>query len=211
MMMRSLARAAHDFRDPKSGKYIKLIDGGVTDNFGLLSIMQSRLASGTPYAPLSEVDAVRLKRHIFIVVDSGQGPSGNWTRSPDGPSGVEIAAAAMDTALETNVRLSFDSFVATMQRWRNEIVEYRCGLDAARVEQLRGSSVGWRCTDIEFTVTRVSFDDLGPKRAQVLNTIPTRLVLPEEQVDALVAAGQDAVKSDAVVKAFSAGVSAPNQ
>jgi NTE family protein len=207
LMMRSLSRAAGSLRDPASGRYIKLIDGGVTDNFGLVSIMQSRLAQGTLYAPLPEADAVRVERILFIVVDAGQGPSGDWNTAVGGPSGVDLAAAAMDTALEANVRLSFDAFVPMMQRWRDDIVQHRCGLDAAYVARLRGTAIGWRCTDVEILVTRVSFSDLGAERSRVLSDIPTRLVLPVEQVDALIEAGRQAVQVDPVVKGFSAGVS----
>jgi len=207
LMMRSVSRAARSLRDPESGRYIKLIDGGVTDNFGLVSIMQSRLAQGTLYAPLPEADAVRVERILFIVVDAGQGPSGDWNTAAGGPSGVDLAAAAMDTVLEANVRLSFDAFVPMMQQWRDDIVQHRCGLDAAYVARLRGTAIGWRCTDVEIVVTRVSFSDLGEERSRVLSDIPTRLVLPVEQVDALIEAGRQAVQVDAVVKGFSAGVS----
>jgi NTE family protein len=206
LLMRTIARAVRNVRSPEAGRYVKLIDGGVTDNFGLMSIMQSRLARGTLYAPLSEADAVRVKRLLYVVVDAGQGPNGNWSGTPEGPSGAELAAAAMDAALETNVRLSFDSFVPMMQQWRDDLVQHRCNLDTERLVRLRGSLAGWNCADVQFRVTRVSFDDLGAERARSLSAIPTRLVLPAEQVDALVDAGRDAVKRDAMVRAFAAGL-----
>ncbi|WP_204307261.1 hypothetical protein, partial [Enterobacter hormaechei] len=85
---------------------LKLVDGGVTDNLGLVSILQSRVLLNTPYGPISEQDAATMRRMIFIVVDAGQGPSGDWGRELAGPSGVDIATAAVDTAIESTMRMS---------------------------------------------------------------------------------------------------------
>jgi NTE family protein len=207
LALRAIARAVTDFRSLEKGRYVKLIDGGVTDNFGLAAIFQSRLALGTPYGPLTEQDAVRLKRMLFVVVDAGQSPQGNWNRTLEGPSGIELASAAIDTALDANARTSYDAFVPMMRAWQDDIVRYRCGLARAEANRL-GADGRWKCEDVELTVTRVAFDALDPQRAAALAAIPTRLKLPEADIDALVAAGRDAVQLSAVVKKFQREVGA---
>ena len=77
----AIYRAIRDFRDPNAGRFLKLVDGGLTDNLGLVSILQSRVLLGTPYGPISEDDAVAVRKRLFIVVDAGQGPSGDWMRA----------------------------------------------------------------------------------------------------------------------------------
>lgn len=201
LALRAIARAVGDFRSLDNGRYVKLIDGGVTDNFGLAAIFQSRLALGTPYGPLTERDAVRLKRMLFVVVDAGQSPQGNWNRTLEGPSGIELASAAIDTALDANARTSYDAFVPMMRAWQDDIARYRCGLTRAQATAL-GAGPNWKCDDVVLTVTRVAFDALAPARAAQLAAIPTRLKLPEADVDALVAAGRDAVQGSDVVKKF---------
>ena len=198
---RAVARAVADFRSTANGRYIKLIDGGVTDNFGLASILQSRLALGTPYGPLSERDAVKLRRMLFVVVDAGQAPQGDWNREVAGPNGIDLALAAIDTALDANTRTSYDAFIPMMAAWQNDIVRYRCGLSSAESRDL-GAASGWHCDDVKLMVTRVSFDHLEAQRASALAAIPTRLKLPEADIDALIAAGRDGVSQNAVVKAF---------
>ena len=50
-------------------KYVKLLDGGIVDNYGLAAITVRRLASNTPYGPLEPEEAVKLRRFLFLVVD----------------------------------------------------------------------------------------------------------------------------------------------
>lgn len=207
LLLDALANAVRDYRDPSKGKYIKLVDGGVTDNYGLASILQSRLLLGTPYGPMTESDAINVRRLLFIVVDAGQSPSGDWNQSQEGPSGIELASAAIDAAMATNVRMSYDGFVPMMKQWRDEIVRYRCGMPPSRQNEVAARHPGWRCDDVEFSVTRISFDTLGKERASSLNALPTRLHLPEKDVDVLIDAGRDAILSNEVVRQFGRVVS----
>ncbi|WP_373714437.1 patatin-like phospholipase family protein [Roseateles sp.] len=199
----ALLRALRDFRDPKVGRYLKLVDGGVTDNLGLVSILQSRVLLNTPYGPISEQDAATMRRMIFIVVDAGQGPSGDWGRELAGPSGVDIATAAVDTAIESTMRMSYAYFVPMVRAWERDIVTWRCSLPDERKAALRERNPDWRCEDVKFVVTQVSFADLPEAEEAALNAIPTRLKLPAEQIDQLISAGQRAVAADGVVKRFS--------
>jgi len=76
----------------------KLLDGGLVDNYGLAGFTIARLASETPFGPLAPQEAVKLRRFLFLVVDSGRAPSGNWAQTIPGPSGVDLIMATSDTA-----------------------------------------------------------------------------------------------------------------
>lgn len=203
LMLRAVANAILDLRGTSTGKYIKLLDGGLTDNYGLVGIMQSRLALGTPYGPLTEMDAVRVRRIMYIVVDAGRPPGGDWNQVVEGPSAFDAVQAAIDTALDTNVRLVFDTFVAMTRAWQNDLVRYRCSLSPERVAQLRQDNRPWKCDDVEFVVTRVSFEDLDMERGRRFADVPTRLVLPAETIDELVEAGIEVVTANPRVRRFS--------
>jgi len=202
LMLGALATAVRDLRDTSKGKYIKLVDGGVTDNYGLATIFQSRLLLGTAYGPMSENDAINVRRLLFIVVDAGQGPRGDWNQDQAGPSGIEVASAAIDAAMATTVRMSYDAFVPMMQQWRDDLVAYRCGMPDSRQQEIAARLPGWRCNDVEFFVTRISFDSLDKERAATLNDLPTRLHLPERDVDRLIEAGRDAILGNPVIREF---------
>lgn len=202
----ALARLFRDNVDPKTGRYLKLVDGGLTDNLGLVAILQSRVLLNTPYGPIPEQDAATMRRLLFIVVDAGQGPSADWAREVAGPSGVDIASGAVDTAIESTMRMSYASFLPMVRNWERDLVTYRCSLSEERKAALRALNPEWRCEDIHFSVTQISFADLPEAEEVVLNAIPTRLKLPAQQVDQLIAAGRRAVAEDPAVKRFSTAV-----
>jgi NTE family protein len=202
----ALARLFRDNADPKTGRYLKLVDGGLTDNLGLVAILQSRVLLNTPYGPIPESDAATMRRLLFIVVDAGQGPSADWARQVAGPSGVDIAAGAVDTAIESTMRMSYASFLPMARNWERDLVTYRCSLSEERKAALRALNPDWRCEDIHFEVTQISFADLPEADEAALNAIPTRLKLPAAQIDRLIAAGHQAAAADGVVKRFATAV-----
>ena len=71
-LLKGYARALASYRDPDKLKYVRLLDGGLTDNFGLSGITIARAAAEAPYAPLTPRQAVTLKRALFVVVNSGR-------------------------------------------------------------------------------------------------------------------------------------------
>ncbi len=202
-MRLALARLYKENRNAKAGRYLKLVDGGLTDNLGLVAILQSRVLLNTPYGPISENDAATMRRLLFVVVDAGQGPSSDWAHEVSGPSAIDIASGAVDTAIESTMRMSYSSFLPMMRDWERDIVTYRCSLPDERKAALRALNPEWRCEDVKFAVTQISFADMPEDQEAVLNAIPTRLKLPTEQIDQLIQAGRQAVARDKVVKRFS--------
>lgn len=205
-MLKTFADAMGRYRDG-SMNYIKLLDGGLVDNYGLSGITIARLSSETPYDPLTPQQAVKLKRAIFIVVDAGRGPSGNWTQTVQGPSGTELVMAAADTAIDASVRASFQAFDATTQEWQTSLIRWRCGLSAEQRQRF-GVPANWNCRDVRFYVNRIAFDQLGQERAAVLNAVPSRFKLAPEQVDTLIEAGGEALRINPVFREFLASVGA---
>jgi NTE family protein len=199
-MLRSWATALSSYHDG-STPYIKLLDGGLVDNYGLSGFTIARLSSGTPYGPLTPRQAVRLRRVLTMVVDAGRGPSGNWTQTVEGPSGPELLIASADTAMVASVGASYTAFDRTMVEWQSALMRWRCGLTADQRQQL-GAPANWNCRDLKFFVTRVGFDVLGPERATALDAVKTSFRLPPDTVDAVIAAGRDALRANPTYAAF---------
>ncbi len=199
-MLRAFADAIGRYNDG-SMPYIKLLDGGLVDNFGLSGFTIARLSSDTPFGPMTEAQAVKTRRVMFLVIDAGRGPSGDWVKTVEGPAGVDLIMAASDTAVDSGVRASFTAFDSVMQEWQKEVVRWRCGLTAAQRKKY-GAPANWNCRDIKFFVGRVGFDQLGEERATQLQAIETRFKLPADQVDALISAGSDALRTNATFQSF---------
>jgi NTE family protein len=199
-LLKAFAEATTRYHDG-SMPYIKLLDGGLVDNFGLSGFTIARLSADTPYGPLTPEQAVKLRRGLFMVIDAGRGPSGNWNQAVEGPSGPDLVMAAADTAIDASVRSSFTAFSQTTVEWQSSLIRWRCGLSAAERRRL-GAPANWNCRDIRFVVGRVGFDQLGPQRAAQLDKVPTRFKLPAEQVDALIEAGGEALRASPTFRGF---------
>ena len=128
---------------------------------------------------------------LFVVVDSGRGPQGDWAQTLEGPTGKDLVGAVIDTIIDANTRSSYAAFDATMSNWRQELIKWRCGLGGP-----------WNCRDLKFTVTRVAFDQLDAARAKRLNAVPTSFTLPPATVDEVILAGRDALKANTAFQAF---------
>ena len=190
--VRAFALALKRYRDPGQIRYVKLADGGLTDNFGLSGLVIARAAGGEPYAPLPRERAVRLRRVVFIVVNAGVGSRGDWARTVQGPSGVEMLGAVTDTAINSAVRSGFDAFRLGVREWEEQTRKWRCSLPQSEATRL-GAPKDWRCSAINFDVVEIAFDQLDPARAARLSDVQTRLQLPIDEVDLVVDAGTDAV------------------
>jgi NTE family protein len=183
-----IAKAVTAYRDP-AVRFIKLADGGLTDNFAVSTLIMSRLAYGTPYAPLTERDAVKIRRLLLIVVDASQGPNGDWTHQEAGPSGVDLALSATDAAVDAAARHAADALGSRIQGWQEAVIAFRCGLSPAEVIRL-GGPAQWNCADVKFSLGYVSVDELESPLRERIEAIPTRLTLKAEQVDAAIEGGR---------------------
>jgi NTE family protein len=177
------------------------MDGGIVDNYGLAGFTIARLLSTTSYGPLEPQQAVRLRRLLFAVADSGRAPSGAWAQTVDGPSGVNLITAASDTATESGAVGSYSAFQDAMADWQELLINWRCKLSAAERHNL-GAPANWNCRDVKIFVGRLAFDQLGPQRAAQLNSIETAFTLSPDKVDLAIAAGRDALKTSSVFNAF---------
>jgi NTE family protein len=199
-LMKAYADALDRYRSGDI-RYVKLLDGGLVDNYGLAALTIARLGSRTPHGPLSPQEAVKLRRLLFMVVDAGRAPSGEWAQTVAGPAGVDLIMATSDTATGAGALQSYSTFDGIMDDWHTALVKWRCGLSEADRRKYRAPP-GWSCRDVRFFVGRIAFEQLGPERARQLNAVETRFKLPPEQVDLLIHAGRDALRTNSTMQSF---------
>ncbi|CAJ2334634.1 hypothetical protein C086_01519 [Brucella abortus F6/05-3] len=193
--LKAYGRALQSYRSADVN-YIKLLDGALTDNLGVTPLALARASSLTPYGPLSEKETVRLKTLIYVVADAGRETEYPWVRKLDGPAITEILGAVTDTTISSSVREGFDALNLALSQWRNDLIDYRCKLPAATVKKYRGTLKGWNCREVDFYVQRLSVYDLPKPMQPQFNDVPTRLLLPEAQVDLAIRAGYLAFNSN---------------
>ena len=192
--MRAHARALESYTNPDEVKFVKLLDGGITDNFGTTGLAVERARAQQPYAPLTPEEAVKLKRMLFLVANAGVEKDYDWTQKVAGPGGVNLAMSIATSAMSAASRSGYDSMRGEMRLWESELIEWRCALPPSEVRRLRGTTQGWDCKDVKLLVGEASFASLPTAMRDQLDAVPTRLKLPTAQVDMVIEAGRMATR-----------------
>ncbi len=205
--VRAFARALQRYRDPSQMRFVKLSDGGITDNFGLSGIVIARAAADKPFLPMPPDKAVQLRRLIFVVVNAGQEHEASWAKTVEGPSGAALIGAVTDTAIGSAVRSGFDAFRLTIREWEDAVRKWRCRLPQAQAQRL-GARGDWRCSNIKFEIAEMAFDQFDAERRARLEKIPTRFKLATDDVDLLIQSGTDAVLNHPTFKGLAAATTA---
>jgi len=202
-ILRASAAAIQRYREKADVKFVKLLDGGMTDNLGLSGFVLELAAATKPYQPLTPRQVVNLKRFLFIVVDAGRPPGGDLAKEADSPELMDLIQAVSDTAVDSNVRAAYDAFVGEMEKWRERLIDYRCGLTPPEVASLRGSTEGWDCRNLSLQVAKVSFDQMRePSVRARLEKIPTRFKVPKDDVDLLISSAGSLLRQNPNYKEF---------
>jgi predicted acylesterase/phospholipase RssA len=192
--MRAHARALESYTNPDEVKFVKLLDGGITDNFGTTGLAVERARAQVPYAPLTAEEAVKLKRMLFLVANAGVEKEYGWARKVKGPGGVNLALSIATSAMAAASRSGYDSMRGELRLWETELIEWRCALPLSEVRKLRGSTDGWDCKDVKIFIGEASFAALPADQRDRLDAVPTRLRLPTAQVDMVIEAGREATR-----------------
>lgn len=192
--MRAHARALESYTNPEEVKFVKLLDGGITDNFGTTGLAVERARAQVPFAPLTPEEAVKLKRMLFLVANAGVEEDYDWTQKVAGPGGVNLAMSIASSAMSAASRSGYDSMRGELRLWEMELIEWRCALPLAEVRKLRGSTAGWDCKDVKLFVGEASLASLPAPMRDAMNRVPTRLKLPAAEVDLAIEAGRMATR-----------------
>jgi NTE family protein len=191
LVVRNHARTLRRYRNPDRIKYLKLYDGGITDNLGISGLVTQRERFESPIKPLTPQRAVALKNMLFIVVNATTKTDESFQATVEGPPGIDGIGAVLDTMMTVATARTRDSFFAAMKSWHEGLVEFRCGLTAAEVRDLLGERSDWDCEDIHLDVLDLSFDQVHDRELRArLDAIPTAYVLSREDTDLLIETGR---------------------
>lgn len=188
-LARSTARAFENYRGQNSAqqRYLHLSDGGVTDNFGLMSFMVTRAAEPAP-APLTAREALQARRIVVIVVNSEYVRARTFQQRPDTLGAYEMLYSPLDVATDASKRAALDDFRASLPAFERDVRAFRCN-----------AAPGPACNDVSVAMDVISLRDLdGTPYADLLGT-ETDVTLPHDTVDRLIAAGHLAVERNAMI------------
>lgn len=192
------ARAFENYRGdtPAAQRYVHLVDGGVADNLGMLSLQVLRAADAAP-SPFTAREVLQARRILFLVVNAEYiRPRTFQQNGTDAIGAYEMMYSPVDVATDVAKRASVDVWRAQLPDYQRALREWRC--------QQPVNGRGVRCDDITLSMDVITFRDMTAEQYEALYDTATDVSLPRETVDALTAAGRGVVARNAALGVFRA-------
>jgi NTE family protein len=188
-------------QDSTERPFVHLVDGGVSDNLGLRSLIDLLQVLRVEPSMRERLGLARVKRVGLIVVNSLSATPPDWGRSRAGPGIIATVLQSASVPIDHNSTDALVMMQWMLQRWKLEAELQR--LDPALVN-------GAPPPDMEFYPIILSFDALGdPQARDFFNSLPTTLSLPSETVDRLREAGAKLLRDSAQFQRFLKSFSPP--
>jgi len=184
--IRSL-QAEESFRDSVNRPFLHLVDGGVSDNVGMRTVLDALQIIEALHEADQKSPLDGRRRIIVFVVNSLSSPPTDWDLSEDPPGTIDVLLKASGTPIDAFSFEAVELLRDTAARWQT----LRRVRDSAAMAANKDPAVAaaLRVPDAEIFAIDVSFPMLKDKaELAYLNQQPTSFVLPDEAVDRLRAA-----------------------
>ena len=187
-----LARIANRYLDPERTKYVHLLDGGIADNLALRSVVNGGIALDETSDTFRRV-ALKARRVLVLSVDGQSAPDPALAKQRVVTGLSQIFGAVSGTQIDA---YNFETLVlanSELDQLKKSLIKVRCA--QARVID------GHDCNDVKGVLVRISLAGIpDPQMRQRLQSIPTGLTIPDEDVDALVGSGEQLVQQDPKIR-----------
>ena len=165
------------YKNRDERKYIHLVDGGITDNLGLMAFYELVEIGGGITNFMQRIGSKPSKRLVIISVNASTKPRYNIEHTNEIPDIEPTINAVTDTQLHRYNAATISLIRRSMERWSDELSSFWAPIDPYFVE--------------------ISFDGIQQEqRRAFFNQIPTSLSLSSEQADALVEAGVELLENN---------------
>lgn len=168
-------------------QYAHFVDGGITDNTGLRAIYEVVEVAGGAQSFLKKFGRKPPRRLVIISVNASTDPEPEMDASNKQPSLEEAIGAVTDVQLHRYNAATLELMDTSVKRWARELST------PARPVTPYFIQVGFR-------------DIRQPEQLRFFNQVPTSFSLTDEQVDKLIAAGRELLRSNPDYQRFVAGL-----
>lgn len=164
--------ALNRYQDKPLRPYIHLVDGGITDNLGLMALYEMVEIGGGIKPFVERIAGKPTPQLVIISVNASVKPAYAIEATNEIPSIDNTVSAVTDIQLHRYNAATIAVMKQALDRWSKELSDF------------------WQPVDPYFI--EISFDGVQQEQQRLLlNQIPTGLALTPEQADALIQAGRE--------------------
>ncbi|GMQ90187.1 MAG: patatin-like phospholipase family protein [Gammaproteobacteria bacterium] len=183
--------------------YIHLVDGGLSDNLGLLGVLKRVSLEGGAWNVIRAAGLDRTRRVVFIVVNAQSVLDVSLNQQQRAPKINQVARAASVAFINNTNFDTITSFKQNIPRWRDEIRASRCRAQGEKPSARGGKPKVGACDDFDIVLVDVDLDELAEQKERVyLEGLPTGFHLQPEDVDRLRNAATKILANSSVYQEF---------
>lgn len=174
--LRELAAGLESYEDKSQRRYIHFVDGGITDNIGLRAYYDVLTLSGGAEAFMDNVRKTRPSKVAMIAIDASTTPVYEMDQSTKQPSIKDSIGAVSGVQLHRYNTATLELMEVSLRTWSEKL-------------SADGDPITTYFIDI-------SIEEMQqPEARQFFNKVPTSFSLTDEQVDRLIKAGRELLRS----------------
>ena len=171
-----IRRVIRSYTDAQERPFIHLVDGGLSDNLGVRSIMDAALLNGGLAGLADRIGMPLRKRLVVVVVNAATRCGTEWGKKEEVPGIFRSIDQLGDNIGQQVNRHTLESFRHILDAWRSGAQAEAIGYGPA--------------AQPDYYLVTVTFDQLTDRAEQeFFQNLPTTLTLPDEAVDRLTAVG----------------------
>lgn len=193
---RALQRAKEmaSFQDSVNRPFLHLVDGGVSDNLGMRSVLEGLETMEAMSGTRRSSRLFSLRRIVVFVVNSLSIPKTDWDRTERPPNDLNILLKATGVPIDRYSYESVELLKDMIARWQTlRAFTASSGFVGGNNPALARAA---NIPDIDLYAIDVSFEaNPDPAEREYLNQTPTSFVLSSEQVDRLRAGAAAAIRA----------------
>jgi len=168
------------YLDSENRPFIHLVDGAVSDNLGLRSIIDRPSVSGDLNTLITRAPPRSVRRLIFIVINAEIDPLENIDQSEESPDLIKVASAIrFSKGLRTSAE-TLEILHQAASNWQEQLKN-----------EESNNSESIFTADSQLHIVQVNLREVpDPVQRKRLLALPTVFQLPREDVDDLILAGK---------------------
>lgn len=182
---RQRANELQSYLDAEKRPYVHLLDGGLSDNIGMRSVLETTALVGGLEHKFHLLEVKKIRKLVYLIVSAETTPDVSQYTLNDIPGLYQVSRALIDIPIN---RYSSD----TVELMSQAVTQWRAQL---RQRPQTGESVFAPDADIYFINARLT-ELADPEEAARLMKIPTNLSLTDAELDHLLLAASRLLRND---------------